>query len=101
MVVGLLPAMGLRAFHLVRATAFVIDDEVPFLPIGALDLRVFVVLGLPPVVLPVVGVNADTFIVLAEVKRAPLRLEVEHVEVLIVFVVVDQLDFDILLTMGE
>jgi len=56
---------------------------------------------LPSVILPVVGVDAEGLVVLGEVERTPDCFEVEHVEILVVLVVMDQLDDDVVLAVGE
>jgi hypothetical protein len=61
------------------------------------DRVVEVDVRLAAVVLPVVRVDAEGFVVPREIIRAPHRLVVEHIEVRIKRVVVNQLDLDVLL----
>jgi len=100
-VLSLLPPVALLAGKVVWATFLVVHHEFQRLPVRA---RIWVVLDFvrgSTEVLPIVGVHTQCLIVFSEVKRAPHRLEMEHVEVSIILQVVDQLNRYVLLTVGK
>lgn len=96
-----LPAMAFVAREEVAATFFVVDNEVRRLPVGAGDRVVKKNVRLSPEVLPVVRVDAQGLVVLGQVERTKDRFVMEDEEIIIEFVVVDQLDFDVALGMGK
>ena len=57
--------------------------------------------GLSTVILPVVGVDTEGFVMFREVERAEFGLVVEHVEVGIIWVVVDKFNCDIFLRVSK
>lgn len=88
----LFPPVGVQALILVLAALRVRANEVVHLPVGAHLARVEESGGAPPEVLPVVRVDTDFAIVVVLAIRAPDRLEVEHIEIHINFVLFNQLD---------
>ena len=101
MILTLLPAMALVAIHLVGAAVWVITDEISGLPVRARDRLVRVSVGLSAVILPVVGVDTEGFVMFREVEWAEFGLVVEHVEVGIIWVVVDKFNCDIFLRVSK
>lgn len=97
----LLPAVRLVAGGLLLTALLGILNELPGPPVGALLFLVQVDLGFPSVVLPVVGEHAFVSLMFVLVVGAPDGLEVEHVEVVVSLELVDQLDGDLLLRVGE
>lgn len=96
------PAVAHVAVEAVFAAAVVVGDGdvVLGLPVVAGDGFVGVVVGLPPVVLPVVGVDALRRVVLDEVEGAEFGFIVEHEEVFVLCVVVDECAQDFFLVVG-
>ena len=100
-VLELLPTVALCTALLQLAAAFVIHDILLLFPVGTCYWVIAVLVRLSPVVLPVVGVNAEGLIVLRDVEWASFGLEEEHIEVLIVVVVMKQFDINLLLGVRE
>ena len=97
----LLPAVVLAAVALELAALLVLADEVAGLPrLAHLEGIVLEEVGLAAEVLPVVRVDALRLVVLG-VVGAPLRLEVEHVELLVARHLVDQRRLDVLVAVRE
>jgi hypothetical protein len=97
----LLPAVVASAVALQGTSLLVFANEVAGLPLFA-NLKGIVskVMGLSPEILPIVRVNALRLIMFL-VVRAPLRLEVVHVEIGVPRHLVDQRSFDIIVRMRE
>lgn len=93
--------MTFAAFLLERTAVLIINDKVCGLPIGAGQRIILKRLRFPSVILPVMRVNAERLIVLGEIEWTPDSLEVEHVEVIIVFEVMDEIYRDIVLVMSK
>lgn len=100
-VLQLLPAVAVLAGKLVLAPVAVVDDVVVGLPVRAGNRVIEIDVRLSPVVLPVMRVDAEGLIVLRQIEGAPNGFEVEHVEVIVVLEVVDQLDDDIVFAVRE
>ena len=97
----LLPAVVLAAVALELAALLVLADEVAGLPrLAHLEGIVLEEVGLAAEALPVVRVDALRLVVLG-VVGAPLRLEVEHVELLVARHLVDQRRLDVLVAVRE
>ena len=97
----LLPAMAVRTTRHVLAALVVLGDECARPPVAAVTAAVVLEQsGLPPEVLPVVRVDALGLVVFF-VVRAPLSLEVEHVEVGVALHLLDQAHFELLGTVRE
>ena len=97
----LLPSMRVGTARLVRAPFDVLGDECPWLPVVAyLMALIFVDVGFPSEILPIVRINTLGFVVLL-IEGAPLCLEVEHVEVTVLLHLMDQSSFKILGAMSE
>jgi len=97
----LFPPMALVALLLKRTAILVIQDEISRFPVAARASVIGMKMGFSPVVLPIVCIDTEGFVMLGQVKRAPNCLEVEHVEVLVVLVVVNQVNHDVVLTVSE
>ena len=98
----LLPAVSSGAECLQRTTLVVVADESSTLPVLTELLWVIVKeVRLAPEVLPVMRILALSLVVLNGQVGAPLRLEVVHVEVVVLGVLVDQASFQVLLCVGE
>lgn len=77
------------AVKAVLAAEFVVVDVLLQFPVVAGDGLVRVEGGIAPIVLEVVGVDAQGFVVFCEVEWAEFGLVVEHVEILVELIVVD------------
>jgi len=97
----LLPAMREDALVLLWTPRPVGIDELMRTPIGALFLSIVEQLRFPPVILPIMRVNACHPVVLLLRVGAPHRLEVEQIKVHIVVELFDQLHRDLGLRVGE
>lgn len=54
-----------------------------------------------PIVLPVVSIYAECFIMLGEIERTPDSFEMEHVEIVIVLEIVDEIDGYVMLIVSK
>lgn len=90
MVLDLFPAVAHGTVLAVGTAFLVVGQELVALPVGTLPHLVVFLLGLAPVVLPVVAVLALAAVVFELVERTEHRLEVEHVEVGVFLHGVDQ-----------
>lgn len=101
MVLLLFPSVTMGARCLFEASLVVLSDECSWLPIFA-KLIAFVIedIRLSPKVLPVMCINALSFVMLL-VKRAPLSLEVKEVEIGIFFHLMDQSSLELFSGMRE
>ena len=100
MVLLLLPAVRLGAAVLVAAAVGVLSDEVFSLPVLAKVRLVSIVLGFTAKILPIVGIDAQLFIVLIG-ERAPGCLKVKHVEISIRLHAMQQIYRQLLLRMSK
>lgn len=66
------------------------------LPVEAWNWLVAIVIRIASIVLPIVGVHAFSLIVLSKVEGTPLCFVVEHVEIIIFCVVVDEIEKNVL-----
>ena len=98
----LFPAVATRTEGLQGTSLVIISDESPSLPVLTEVTWIIVEeVGLTPEILPVMCVHAQSFVVLAVKKRAPLSLEVEHKEFLIARVFMNQSRFNVQLGVCE
>lgn len=98
----LFPAVTVGTECFQGAPLVVVSNEGTCLPVLAKVARVVVVeLWLATKVLPVVRIDALRLVVLTVLEGTPLRLEVEHVEFLVAWVVMDQAGFDLHLRVGK
>ena len=91
MIFLLLPSMRVLTLVLIRATFGVWCYEAVSLPIWAHFTRISKDRGLPPVVLPVVCIYAHLAIVVVFTVGAPDRLEMEHIEVHVYIIILNEL----------
>lgn len=82
-VVTLDPTVTVGAAEGVFACCLVVGYGLVHVPAGAILGLVFVQVWPTAEVLPIVGVNAQIFIMIAIIFRAPHRFEVKHVEVVV------------------
>jgi len=87
-VFALLPAVAQVALDIVRTAVDVIDNELLRLPVRARSCLIVAHMWLPPEVLPIMSIDAESFVMLCEVERTPDGLEMEHIEVIIVLIIV-------------
>lgn len=94
--------MTARTECLERAPFVIVSNESSCLPVLAEVARVVIEeLGLASEVLPVVSVDTLRLVVLTVLEGTPFCLEVEHVELLVTRVVMNQARFDLQLGVGE
>ena len=86
-----LPAMRILALVLIRASFCIWCYEIISLPIWAHFTWISEDWWLPSVVLPVVGIYAHLTIVVVFTVRAPDRLEMEHIEVHVYIIILNEL----------
>ena len=93
--------MALGAIEGLRAATLVVQDYLVILPSFAWRVIIHVFVGASTEVLPIVGIDTERLVVLREVERTPDCLVVEHVEVVVEVIVMDQIDYDLMLAMRE
>ena len=93
--------MALCALEFVWTSVAVLSYEVARLPFRTRLRVVFVDIRSTPEVLPVVRVDAQSFIVRSEVEGTPHGLVMEHVEVGIKDEIVDEFSFYFILGMSK
>lgn len=101
MILKFFPSVTFVAVVLVFAAIFILGDKIVGFPVLACYLIVLILVRLSPVILPVVGVDALAAIMGKIVERAPDCFVVEDEEIVIEFVVVNQLDGDVIFWMRE
>jgi hypothetical protein len=89
------PAVTLLTVEFIGTAFFVLGYVAVWLPIRTRERLVGIVLRLSSVVLPVVVVDAVRFIVLDEIERTVDGFIVKDVEIFIVGVVFDEIDFNV------
>ena len=76
-------------------TAFTVPSNVPSrLPVFALRVMIMIDLGLPPEILPVMGIHS-VCLVMVLAKWSPFGFEIIHVEIEVSGVLMDQINFDL------
>lgn len=98
---ALLPTVALGAIEGLRTAALVVQDYLVILPSFAWGVIIHVFVGASAEILPIVGIDAQSLVMLREVEWTPDCLVVEHVEVVVEVVVVDQVDYDLMFAMRE
>lgn len=78
----------------------IIIDHLLGVPVDTGEWLIRIDRGVTTVILPVMSVYALVFLVLSQVQNTELSLVVEHVEILILNVVVDQFGEDLLLAVS-
>ena len=101
MVFLFLPSMGKLALVLIRTALRVRSDEIVRFPIRAHFARIRENWGPSPIVLPIVCVNAYFSVVVVLTVGTPDCLEVEHVEIHVNLIVLDQLNWELCLIMRK
>ena len=85
----LFPSMRVGTARLVRATFDVLGDECPWLPVIAYFMAlIFVDVGFPSEILPIVCINTLGFVVFL-IEGAPLCFKIEHVKVTVLLHLMD------------
>ena len=97
----LFPSVTFAAFKFIGTSILIIQDEIRWAPWITRSWFVLKHTWLPPVVLPVMRIDTQSFVVLCEIKRTPHSLEVEHVEIIIVFEIMNQFYDNIVFGMRE
>ena len=97
----LLPAMGFLAKFASITRVFVIGNRLVLVPFFTALGLIKVEFVLAPVVLPVVSVHASIPLMSFLVIRTPHRLEVKHVEVFVSLKLVNQINRNFIVTVGE
>lgn len=100
-VLDLFPAVTHVALFPIGTPVLVIHEELVAFPVHALFLLVVLLFRFPPEVLPVVAVLTLAPVMLELVEGAEDGLEVEHVEVRVLFHGVDERHGDLLDAVGE
>lgn len=93
--------MALGAIEGLRTATLVVQDYLVILPSFTWGVIIHVFVGASAEVLPIVCIDTERFVVLREVERTPDCLIVEHVEVVVEVIVMDQVDHDLMLAMRE
>lgn len=101
MVLQLLPAVTHIAVEAILTSKVIIINVVFEFPVKAGDGFVGVVGRVAAIVLQVMGVHAQSLVMLGEVEGAELGLVVEHVEVFVELVVVNEFGPDLVLAVRE
>ena len=95
------PPMAFVAVEPVDASVFVVRNKIARLPILARHWFIPDFLRFPSEVLPIMGIDAETLVMLSEVKRTPNSLILEHEEVIIIDQVMDELDQNVILIVSK
>lgn len=91
----LFPSVTVLTTCLIRAALDVLGDECSRLPVGASLLALILEdVRLSSEILPIMSVNT-LCLVMFFVEWAPLRLEIEHIEIGVLFHLMDQSRFEI------
>lgn len=93
--------MALYAIKFLGTAVFILGDEIIGLPEGAGFWIIIIDMGLSPIVLPVMGIYAETSIVLNIVEGALHGLVVEDVEIFVVIKIMNKFDLNILLRVSK
>ena len=87
-----LPSMTFYASKMVLTSLIIIDHNLIVIPVWAGKWLIVIQMRFSSEILPIVGIDTETFVVLGQVKRTPYCFVMEEEEIFIVIVIVDQVD---------
>jgi len=93
--------MALITIVFVGATILIVHNKVGGFPILARGWVIVVMMRFSSVILPVVSINAKGFVVLSKVEGAPDSFIVEHIEIIIVVIIMNEINDNVDFRMSE
>lgn len=95
MIFKFFPSMAKITHEFVRTSILIVSDKICRFPVCAWKWFICHDIRLSSVILPIMSINTQGLVVLRKIKGAPNSLKIEHIEIIIVFHIMNEFNQNI------